>query len=97
MSDLAIPEPSNQLKRFTDIENKPLRKGTAVAKGFVIFEDNWITDFNDLLEDNEGNQYAVIEFHSVKNMKGEKITLVRLDRPVAEGTILYVVYRIFND
>lgn len=32
-------------------------------KGFYIFNDNWITEYNDVLCDDDGNEYKVLDYY----------------------------------
>jgi hypothetical protein len=43
------------------------RTGPLDIKGYLVFEDNWITEYNTELCDESGNEYKVLDYRTTKD------------------------------
>lgn len=98
-------------KELDDIINyqKSFNKGTKIRKifgeenpilkGYVVFEDNWICEFDKVLFNNKGDIYLVLDFKEIKEnvlfpyknvWKEQKFSCVKLDKCVNVGDVLFV-------
>ncbi|MFW6220031.1 MAG: hypothetical protein ACOC33_04250 [bacterium] len=73
-------------------------------KGFVMFEDNWITENNKILYNKDGELFSVLDFQCVEEntlimpeimpyLNGwafRKFSCVKLDKEVNVGDVLYI-------
>jgi hypothetical protein len=89
-----------------------LTKGTKVKKifgdenpklkGYVVFEDNWITEFDKVLLNVDGDIYLVLDFQEIKEnvlimdtlpyesgWREQKFSCMKLDKVVNVGDVFY--------
>lgn len=71
--------------------------------GYIILEDNWITENDKILEDELGNEYKVLDFKKLKFVEHStspqsimptvlftvKRSCIKLDKPIKPNMLLY--------